>query len=164
MNLKETELPGIGKKFVAETRSGDKVGITIHDDGRREMYHYEHDNDEEVVSKITLEDEEARYISAIVGGVAYKPTALENIGDALGDILIEWYKLEPNFKSIGKTIGELRVRQRSNATIIAVIDKNQNKHINPGANTLLTAEATVVVIGERLHQQQIRQILLTGSG
>ncbi|MNJ40272.1 K(+)/H(+) antiporter subunit KhtT [compost metagenome] len=128
------------------------------------MYHYEQDNPDDSISKVTLEDDEARYISAIVGGVTYRPTALENIEDALGDVIIEHYKLEPQFKAIGKTIGELRIRQRSSATIIAVIEKNHNKHINPGADTLLTAEATVVVIGERLHQQQIRQILLTGSG
>lgn len=163
MNLKETEIPGVGKQFVAEARSGDKISIVIHNDGRREMKHFEHSNPDESASMITLEDDEARYISAIIGGITYTPTALENIEVALGDITIEWYKLEPHYKSIGKTIGELRIRQRSSATIIAVIEKNHTKHINPGADTLLTVDATVVVIGERLHQQQIRQILLNGS-
>ncbi|GIO38406.1 MULTISPECIES: cation:proton antiporter regulatory subunit [Paenibacillus] len=163
MNYQETDLPGVGKKFVIPTRSGEKLAIIIHDDGRREVYHYDNDNQEDSISKISLDDEEARYVSAIIGGVTYQPTALENIEVALGDISIEWYRLETNYKAIGKTIGELRVRQRSGATIIAVIEKNQKKHINPGPDLLLTAGALVVVIGERLHQQQIRHILLTGS-
>ncbi|MEF2968441.1 cation:proton antiporter regulatory subunit [Paenibacillus sp. M1] len=163
MNLKETELPGIGKKFVIETRSGEKMTIIIHDDGRREIYHYDKDNHDDSISMVTLDDDEARYVSAIVGGVTYQPTALENIEVALGDLIIEWYRLEPKYKAIGKTIGDLRIRQRSGATIIAVIEKNQKKHVNPGPDLLLTADALVVVIGERLHQQQIRHILMTGS-
>lgn len=163
MNLKETDLPGIGKKFVIQTRSGEQLAIIIHDDGRRELYHFEKDNPENSISTVTLDDDEAKYISAIIGGVTYQPTALENIEVALGDLIIEWYRLEPNYKAIGKTIGELRIRQRSGATIIAVIEKNQKKHVNPGADLLLTADALVVVIGERLHQQQIRHILLNGS-
>ncbi|GGH34964.1 cation:proton antiporter regulatory subunit [Paenibacillus segetis] len=163
MNFKETELPGIGKKIVANTRSGEKLAIIIHDDGKREIFHLEQDNPEDYTSMITLDDDEARYVSAIIGGATYKPTALDNIEVALGDLIIEWYKLEPHFKAIGKTIGDLRIRQRSGATIIAVVEKNHTKHINPGADLLLTSDALVVVLGERLHQQQIRQILLSGS-
>ncbi|WP_410772101.1 cation:proton antiporter regulatory subunit [Fontibacillus sp. BL9] len=163
MNLKETELPGIGKKFVVQTRNGEKLTIIIHDDGRRELFHFDEENPDDSISMVALDDDEARYVSAIIGGVTYQPTALENIEVALGDLIIEWYRLEPNYKAIGKTIGELRVRQRSGATIIAVIEKNQKKHVNPGADLMLTADALVVVIGERLHQQQIRHILLNGS-
>lgn len=163
MNLKETILPGIGKKFAIQTRSGEKLTIIIHDDGRRELYHFDDDDPDTSISKVSLDDDEARYVSSIIGGVTYQPTALENIEVALGDLIIEWYKLEPHYKAIGKTIGELRIRQRSGATIIAVIEKNHTKHVNPGADLLLTAEAMVVVLGERLHQQQIKQILLSGS-
>ncbi|WMT40286.1 cation:proton antiporter regulatory subunit [Paenibacillus sp. D2_2] len=162
MNLKETDLPGIGKKFVVETKSGDKLAIIIHDDGRREVFHYDRDDHDEINSLVTLNDDEARYVSAIIGGITYKPTALENIEVALGDLIIEWYRLDPQYKAIGKTIGDLRIRQRSGATIIAVIEKNHSKHINPGPDLLLTSDALVVVLGEHLHQQQIRQILLSG--
>lgn len=163
MNLKETDLPGIGKKFLIQARSGDKLSIMIHNDGRRELSHFDDNDSDDSVSMVTLDDDEARYVSAIIGGATYKPTAMENIEVALGDLIIEWYKLDPNYKAIGKTIGELKIRQRSGATIIAVIEKSHTKHINPGADLMLTAGATVVVLGERLHQQQIRQILLSGK-
>lgn len=163
MNLKETELPGIGKKFVVQTKNGENLAIIIHDNGNRELYHFEQGHPEPSNSKVILNDDEAKYVSAIIGGVTYKPTTLDNIEVALGDLIIEWYRLEPNFKAIGKTIGDLRIRQRSGATIIAVIEKNHTKHINPGPDLLLTAECLVVVLGERLHQQQIRQILLNGN-
>lgn len=163
MNIKETELPGIGKKFDIQTRSGDNLNILIKDDGKREVQHCEQGDPEHCLTKITLDDDEAKYVSAIIGGVTYKPTALDHIEVALGDLVIEWYRLDNNFKAIGKTIGDLRIRQRSGATIIAVIESNHSKHINPGPDLLLTAESIVVVLGERLHQQQIRQILLNGN-
>ncbi|MFD1178228.1 cation:proton antiporter regulatory subunit [Paenibacillus puldeungensis] len=163
MNLKETDLPGIGKKFSMETRSGKNLNIMIRDDGRRELSHSDLDNPDEPISMVTLDDDEAKYVSAIIGGATYKPTALDNIEVALGDLIIEWYRLDSKYKAIGKTIGDLRIRQRSGATVIAVIEQNHSKHINPGPDLLFTSGALVVVLGERLHQQQIQQILLNGE-
>lgn len=164
MNLKETDLPGIGKKFVVAARSGDKLVIILHDDGRRELYHFDHDDADESISMVTLDDDEARHISAILGGVTYKPKALESIEVALDDLVIEWYRIESHFKCIGQTIGRLNVRQQSGATVIAVIDRSHEKHINPGPDVEITADALVVALGERRQHKRLRQILLNGSG
>lgn len=164
MHVRETELPGIGKKYQINTRSDDKLIIIIHDDGRREMYHFEYDDPDQSISMITLDDDEARQIAAIVGGLTYKPKALENIDVAFDELIIEWYRVESNYKCIGKSIGELDVRQNSGAMIIAIVEKNHNKHISPGPEIIITAESTLVVVGERQQQKLFKQILLNGSG
>lgn len=164
MNYRESDLPGIGKKFVLQARNGDKLVVIVHDDGRRELYHFEYDDPDQSISMVTLDDDEARHISAIIGGVTYKPKALESIEVALDDLIIEWYKLEPGFLCVGRTIGELNIRAQAGVTIIAVIEKNHNKQINPGPDVILSAECTVVAAGERHQHKQFKHILRNGCG
>lgn len=112
---------------------------------------------------ITLDDDEARLVAGILGGLTYKPKALETIEMALDELIIEWYRVEPHDKCVGKTIGELNIRQASGATIIAIVEKQHAaKHINPGPEVMISADCTLVVAGERRQQKQFKTILKNG--
>lgn len=161
--IRETSLPGIGHKFEFKTRGGDKLVVIVHDDGRRELYRIDPKYPDESISVATLDDNESRQLSAIIGGMAYKPAALESMEVALGDLVIEWYKVETASNCLGKTIGELGVRQKTGATIIAVIENDQKKKVNPGPEQVISAGMTLVVIGERAHIQAFKQLVLTGG-
>lgn len=166
MHFKETDLPGIGRKYWLHTRSGEHLIIVIHNDERRDLFHMESgESPEEVgdmVSLVTLDDEEARAVAAIVGGMTYKPKFQDEREVMLDGLLIEWLRIEPHSRSIGRTIGELDIRQATGAVILAVVEKNREKQFNPGPEYAFTSGATIVVAGERDQIRQLKQLLSDG--
>jgi TrkA domain protein len=88
---------------------------------------------------------------------------LESSSITLDDLVIEWYKMEPGSQAIGKTIGQLQVRQMTGATMIAIIEKNGHKRINPGPDQTLPEDATLVVAGERQQVQAFKRLIALGN-
>ncbi len=164
MKVRESDLPGIGRKFEVEVRGGDRLVIVIHDDGRRELYHFYRDDPDDSVSMITMDDEDARTVAGIIGGMAYKPKALETIDVVLDNLVIEWYRIEEGSKCVGKAIGDMQVRQKTGATIIAIVEKDHKKYINPHTDYVFTAGSIAVVAGERKHIKLLKEYLLNGDG
>lgn len=162
-SIREITLPGIGQKFEIITRGGDKLVVIVHDDGRRELYHFYHDDPSESISMVSLSDSEARQVSAILGGSVYKPKALESMDVIFDDLVIEWYKIERESWCIGKSIGELEVRKKTATSIVALIGADQSKIINPGPDHILRAGMTVVVMGERPQIQSFKRLIANGG-
>ena len=91
LEVRETRLPGVGTKFTLRTARGEKVSSVVHLDGMREIYHYTDEDEEPHV--LTLNDEEARQLGAIIGGVVYRPQLVEDLELALKDLVMEWIEL-----------------------------------------------------------------------
>src|SRR5215207_994101 len=108
-SISESNLPGVGRKFQVETLSGDRLTIVIHDDGTRELYHFNRKNLDRPASVLRLTDGEARQIAGIVGGLTYVPKSLPMAEVILEDLVLEWFTIEPGVKCVGKTIRELQV-------------------------------------------------------
>jgi len=160
---REVELPGIGRKFQIETRAGDRLIIVVHDDGRREIYYVDCENLEECGPVVTLDDGEARHVAAILGGMVYTPKALESVEMAFDEMVFEWFKVEPGAAAAGQTIGGLRVREKTGATIIAVVERDRRKIINPGPDQVIREGATLVVMGDRKQVRACKDLILRGN-
>ncbi|MGE7649770.1 cation:proton antiporter regulatory subunit [Peribacillus frigoritolerans] len=160
MKIRESELPGIGQKFEIITRNDEKLVIVIHDDGRRELYHFDNEH-EDVISSITLNDQESRQLASIIGGMVYKPQALETIEMSLGDLVIEWFKVESGSKAINQTIGSIDIRSNYNVTVIAHSKKGKKQLNNPGPDSIIETGDTLVISGERKDIRNLIRELLT---
>lgn len=156
--VRESDLIGIGKKYQIETEAGDHIVVVIHDDGKRELYRSEDDEDE-THCVMTLSDEESRQVAGIIGGLSYKPKALETIEVALDDLRIEWYKVQESNDGVDKSIGQLGVRQHTGASIIAAI-RGDETIINPGPEYVIKPGTTLVVAGKKNNIKLLKEILL----
>lgn len=160
--ISETALPGVGRKFQIETVSGARLTIVIHDDGRRELYHFQSSDPNRVASVVTLVDSEARQVAGIIGGLTYVPKALPSAEIVLDDLVLEWYTIKPESACIGKTIRELQVRTVTGASIVSIIETNRSKRINPEADTVLNDKATLILAGDRRTIAAVKQLLTQG--
>ena len=161
--IRETSLPGVGRKFQVETTSGDRLVIVIHDDGTRELYHFTRKDPDRVASVIRLADSEARQIAGIIGGLTYVPKALPSAEIVLDDLLLEWYTIEPKSVCIGKSIRDLQVRTATGASIVSIIEPDRIKRINPEADTILNEGATLILAGDRGTIKNLKRLLVTGK-
>ena len=161
-SISETGLPGVGRKFQIETDSGDRLIVIIHDDGVRELYHYDKKNLERASSILTLTDGEARQLAGIVGGLTYVPKALATEEIVLDDLVLEWFKIEPGAACIGKTISELKARTATGASIVSLIEPDRVGRTNPGAETLLNEGATLILAGDRRSINALKTLLVGG--
>ena len=161
--IRETSLPGVGRKFQIETLSGDRLVIVIHDDGDRELYHFNRKDMDRPVSVLTLSDGEARQIAGIVGGLTYVPKSLPSAEVILDDLVLDWFTIEPGAACIGKTIRDLQARTATGASIVSLVEANHVKRTNPEAGTVLNEGATLVLAGDRQTIAALKKLLTQGK-
>jgi TrkA domain protein len=161
--ISEANLPGVGRKFQIETANGDRLVIVIHDDGTREIYHFERRNFDRAASVVTLADSEARQIAGIIGGLSYVPKALPSAELILDDLVLQWFEIEPGANCIGKTIRDLQVRKATGASIVSIIEPDRVKRTNPEADTVLNEGATLILSGDRKTIDTAKDLLNNGN-
>ncbi|RUM58530.1 MAG: potassium transporter TrkA [Persephonella sp.] len=158
MQFRETDLPGIGKKFSIINSEGYKIAVIIHITGKRELFIFEPDDYDDPVCDVVLNEEEANQLASVLMGAYYKPEQ-ENIKEVLiKDLAIEWLKIPPSSPLVGKSIKEENIRMKTGITIIAIIKENNKTIVNPPPDTVLEAGDTIVVVGTREQVEKFSQL------
>jgi TrkA domain protein len=151
--ISEVFLPGVGRKFQV---------IVIHDDGTRELYHFTRKKLDRPASVLRLTDGEARQIAGIIGGLTYVPRSLPMAEVILGDLVLEWFRIDPGAACIGRTIRDMHVRTETGASIVSIVEPDQTKRTNPEADTVLNEGATLIVAGDRGTINSLKRLLVEG--
>ncbi len=159
LEVRETRLPGVGTKFTLRTGRGEKISAIVHLDGMREVYHYEDPDDSPHV--ITLNDEEARQLAAIIGGMVYRPQLVEDLEVALKDLVMEWIELPPTSPLVGLTVATCRIRSTTGATIVAIL-RESGSLATPHPDEVLRADDVLVVIGRPESFEDIKRLVAEG--
>ncbi|MFW2334921.1 cation:proton antiporter regulatory subunit [Ilumatobacter sp.] len=115
----ETRLPGVGVRHEFDTETGQRVGVIVHRDGRREVVVYGHDDPDACSTVLDLTAESARTIAELLGASQVSETVAAVQYDIEG-LAIEWIQIPETSPAIDKTIREGEYRTRTGASIVAV--------------------------------------------
>lgn len=157
--VRETRLPGVGTKFTMETHRGESVCVVVHTDGLRELYHFEDPDGDPY--RIALNDDEARQVGALLGGVIYRPQLVQDLEMALGDLVVEWIELPQNSPLVGLTVMTCRIRRTTGSTIVAIL-RGGGSVAMPHPDEMLQAGDVLVVIGTPDVFPVIRRLVAEG--
>ncbi len=153
MQLRETDLPGIGKKYELTLESGKEMALIIYSTGKREIYLIE---EEEPLCSIELSDEESREIGFLLAGAVYQPIPSSKMELIMKEMVMEWIKVEPGSTFENKTIADLQVRKKTGASIIAIV-RGEKIIPSPDPYSEVIKEGdTLVIVGTR---SQVKQVL-----
>ena len=154
--IKECDLPGIGKKFTLELDSGDKLVVVIHSSGEREVFKFTEDSDEPT-SVTRLNDEEAHQIGAILTGSYFQPVIEEEQKLTMKNVTMEWIKVATDSTLVNKKIEELDIRKMTGVSITTII-RGETVIPNPRSGEVIQPHDTLIIIG---NNDQIKNFLTT---
>lgn len=159
MEVRESDLPGVGKKFTAVTAGGQKLAIVIHHDGKRELYRFGEDPDSpEGVTE--LSDKEAHQIGAILAGTYFQPVTEEAVLEIMQGLHLRWFHVTPGSIFAGDSIGGLQIRNRTGVSVIAIL-RGGSSIPNPSPVETLKVGDTLVALG---NVEQMEQLLALAGG
>jgi TrkA domain protein len=160
-DLPQTRLPGVGTKFSLELDHGGRLAVIQHNDGMREVYAFRRRDDDEPSAVITLDDDEARQLGAVLGGAYERPKIVEELEMALGELTIEWVPVPESSPAIGRSLADCAFRARTGITIIAILREPEPiTGAQPG--DVIQAGDTLVTVGKLGDYKAFRALLTEG--
>ncbi len=159
IDLRETRLPGIGSKFTLRLDAGGRLAVIVHNDGKRELYYYRHGDADEPTAVITLDDDEARQLGAVIGGAYERPKIVEDLEMALGELQIEWIPVPDESPWIGKTLAQCAFRAKVGITVIAIL-REPEPITGAQPDDRIERGDTLVTVGKARSYPEFRRLLV----
>jgi TrkA domain protein len=160
IDLRETRLPGVGVKYTLRLDDGERLAIILHNDGNRELYVFDRD-DEDPRAVVRLDDDEARQLGAVLGGAYERPKIVEDLEMALGELTIEWVRVPDDSPTIGKTLAECGFRARAGITVIAIL-REPEPVTGAQPDDVIQLGDTLVTVGKAGSYATFRELLGVG--
>jgi TrkA domain protein len=162
IDLSETRLPGVGIKFTLRLDRGQRLSVILHNDGTRELYYFRHAEDDEPEAVITMDDDEARQLGAVIGGAYERPKIVEDLEVALGELTIEWVPVPDTSPWIGRTLAECGFRAKTGITVIAIL-REPEPVSGAQPDDVLQRGDTLVTVGKAGQYAAFRRLLEGGA-
>jgi TrkA domain protein len=159
MEVFETKLPGIGVRYEFQTSAGDRIGIVVRRDGRRDFVVYDDIDPDACRATVSMEPEESAALVEVLGGTKVTEV-LSDLRLEVEGLSIEWVTMPPTAHLVGRTIGDGRIRTTTGASVVAII-RGEQSIPGPGPDFGFEADDVVLVMGSTDGVQAAATLLTT---
>jgi TrkA domain protein len=160
VDVEETALPGIGLRHEFMTRTGRRVGVVSHHNGRRELVIYDASDPDACAESLTLTPEESDVLSELLGA----PHIVEKLADlsaAFAGLVGERVRIVAGSPYAGRPLGDTQARTRTGASIVAVV-RDHEVHASPRPDFRFEPDDVVVVVGTPDNTAAVAELFRTG--
>jgi K+/H+ antiporter YhaU regulatory subunit KhtT len=142
LKIKTIDIPSIGKRYDITTESNSKFVLIDYFSGFKEIYILK---DNQTIGPIKLNSDEANQLAILLSRVL-KEFLEKRIDVIFQNLAIETIKIEEDFKSINKTIEELKFRTITQTYIIAII-RDEKPIVMPKPEEKILENDVLVLLG-----------------
>lgn len=166
LDIFEVTLPGIGHRYSFPAGDGARVVVVMHHSGRRDLYSFTPEGEPSgpPAACVTLTDDQARRLGAVLGGAYFKPSVVTDVETVIGNLLIDWVTVRPDSPSADRSIAELEIRRRTRMTVVAIL-RDDETILAPEPSERLRAGDRLVVVGRQEDLSAfLRHVVVAGDG
>lgn len=160
MNVEVTPLPGIGTRQDFETRTGRRIGVINHRDGRLELIVFKADDPDACTAEIPLSADEAGALASLLGAPQLVAGLRDETRDVVG-ITTKQLPLAPHSPYDGRPLGDTAMRTRTAVSIVAVV-RAGTVHPSPTPDFTFAGGDLVVAVGTKEGLKKAADILERG--
>lgn len=158
--IRETPLPGVGVRYDFTARGGERVGVIIHRNGRRDVIVCS-PQDPDVCQEVLHLDEEEALALVEAMGISHSTGEIARLQLALGGLSIDWVQVAPGSMAAGKTVYDVEHVQPVDASIVAVVRRGDTI-ASPPSTFVLEVDDTAVLVGTREGVAALSDLLTGG--
>ncbi|MEM7273296.1 MAG: cation:proton antiporter regulatory subunit [Actinomycetota bacterium] len=155
--VSETKLPGVGVRHEFTTEIGERLGVLVHHDGRRELLVYDRADPDACSSVIDLTHDDSRTLSELLGA-SQVVEEVSRVQHEIEGLAIEWIHVPAGGQAAGRSIGDGEYRTRTGASVVALI-RGDTPIPAPGPERVLEADDTVVAVGTAEGLDALQELL-----
>lgn len=157
MPVRETDVPGVGRKFELDLSGRASVVVVVHHDGRCELYRRD-GPDADAEKLLDLTGDTANKLGSIMEGAYFESVDVQDLSVPLGDAIIEWVDVPDDSPLVHSTLADANVRATTGASVIAV-QRGEETIPNPGPDTAVEPGDILVAVGTRQQVTELRSLV-----
>jgi TrkA domain protein len=157
VRIERNEIAGIGVRHDVVTKSGQRVGVLIYRDDRREIAMYDVTDPDSIANSVSLTGAEAEAVADLLGHTAILSQLSELGGNVVG-LFTEHLILPADSKYLDQPLGETKARTRTGVSIVAIV-RGTDVVASPKPDTVLEIDDVLVAVGPRKGLDELVNIL-----